>query len=98
MNFLGDFNMFLLQPPQNEPLMGQSLRPPLYPNNIAHFTPQPPFLPPIDSISPPNISIFAFNGLNSPYSNAVESFVIDDFAVFNVYIHNNLRIINRAWV
>jgi hypothetical protein len=36
--------------------------------------------------------IFDFYLLNSDFSNATESYVIDDFTIFNRYIHNNLNI------
>lgn len=39
-----------------------------------------------------DLSIFNFNQLNSNFSNATESYVIDDFAIFNPYRHNNLNI------
>lgn len=37
-------------------------------------------------------SPFNFNLLNSDFSNATESYIIDDFTIFNQYIHNNLNI------
>jgi hypothetical protein len=54
--------------------------------------------PPINQCSQPNNiigfdqSVFNFNQLNSALSNATESYVIDDFSVFNLYRHNNLNI------
>lgn len=33
-----------------------------------------------------------FTGLNSALSNATATYVIDDFTIFNPYIHNNLGI------
>lgn len=35
-----------------------------------------------------NTSIFQFNGLSSQFSNATVEYFIDDFTIFNDYIHN----------
>jgi hypothetical protein len=54
-----------------------------------------PFHPRLDDIPEEtpvpavDTSIFEFNELDSPFSNATESYVIDDFTIFNPYIHNH---------
>jgi len=59
----------------------------IYPSGAAHFfDTQQNFW--VDIPSQPADSIFDFNLLNSPFSNSVESYIIDDFTIFNPYIHN----------
>jgi hypothetical protein len=61
---------------QNEPIFGNNINQCSQPNNIIGF----------------DQSVFNFQQLNSVLSNATESYVIDDFSVFNLYRHNNLNI------
>jgi hypothetical protein len=61
----------------------------IYPSGEAHFFDLQQNL--IDNPAPSGLSVFDFNLLNSVFSNATESqqYVIDDFTVFNPYIHNS---------
>ena len=59
----------------------------IYPSGEAHFFDVAQNL--IDIPPLPSSSIFEFIALDSPFSNATESYVIDDFLVFNPYIHNS---------
>jgi hypothetical protein len=60
----------------------------IYPSGEAHFFDLQQNL--IDAPALPASSIFDFNLLDSVFSNATESqqYVIDDFTIFNRYIHN----------
>jgi hypothetical protein len=59
----------------------------IYPSGEAHFFDVAQNL--IDIPPLPSSSIFEFIALDSPFSNATESYIIDDFLVFNPYIHNS---------
>lgn len=60
----------------------------IYPSGEAHFFDLQQNL--IDTPALPASSIFDFNLLDSVFSNSTEmqQYVIDDFTVFNRYIHN----------
>lgn len=62
----------------------------IYPSGTAHFfDPQQSALDNHDLTNSSNASIFEFTNLNSRFSNATESYIIDDFTIFNSYIHND---------
>ena len=58
----------------------------IYPSGAAHFFDTAQNL--VDTPSQSTNSIFDFNLLDSTFSNSVESYIIDDFTIFNPYIHN----------
>lgn len=61
----------------------------IYPSGTAHFfDPQQSVLDNPTATNSSNVSIFEFTNLNSTFSNATESYIIDDFTVFNLYRHN----------
>jgi hypothetical protein len=59
----------------------------IYPSGEAHFFDLAQNA--VDITAASRASIFDFNLLNSQFSNATESYVIDDFTIFNPYIHNS---------
>lgn len=64
----------------------------IYPSGTAHFfDSQQSALDNPTATNSSNASIFEFTNLNSTFSNATESYIIDDFTVFNLYRHNNLQ-------
>ena len=62
----------------------------IYPSGEAHFFDFAQNLTDLTTVLPQPTSIFNYNQLGSQLSNATESYVIDDFEVFNPYIHNSV--------
>ena len=59
----------------------------IYPSGEAHFFDLAQNA--VDTTVAPNASIFDFNLLNSQFSNSTESYITDDFTIFNPYFHNH---------